>query len=128
MALGRAAEWRACVEVYMQEPSLHDERTLENDVRQQLPVPPAGRPRRPAPKARQWNAIADNHSGPPQLPDVHAQRVRRPAPKARQRPSNDGGIQPAEAQVTPPDDGQDHSVSLPTINVSHDESDVPLSQ
>eukprot|EP00928_Gymnodinium_smaydae_P022982 TRINITY_DN19137_c1_g1_i1.p1 TRINITY_DN19137_c1_g1~~TRINITY_DN19137_c1_g1_i1.p1 ORF type:complete len:211 (-),score=32.47 TRINITY_DN19137_c1_g1_i1:92-724(-) len=148
IALGRAAEWRACVEVYMREPTMPQRADLINqtDMHQEGPqhvlVPPPARPRRPAPRARQWNIIAQNDYALPQLPDVHTHRVRRPAPKARQRsmPSDTAVIhQPVEAaQVARSDegtrtdcfDGNDApSSTSPTRSVARgDGSEVSLSR
>eukprot|EP00928_Gymnodinium_smaydae_P069520 TRINITY_DN5301_c0_g1_i5.p1 TRINITY_DN5301_c0_g1~~TRINITY_DN5301_c0_g1_i5.p1 ORF type:complete len:312 (+),score=45.34 TRINITY_DN5301_c0_g1_i5:42-938(+) len=140
IALGRAAKCRACVEVYMQEPSLPQlvERTLSKVVpmggRQLAPVPPADRPRRPAPKARQWNTTVEKEPRAPHLPDVDgtAQRVRRPAPKARQQSASSDNVVTQTAEAEPAissadatftdrlEVGQDRSGDLPTVGVARD--------
>eukprot|EP00928_Gymnodinium_smaydae_P069522 TRINITY_DN5301_c1_g1_i1.p1 TRINITY_DN5301_c1_g1~~TRINITY_DN5301_c1_g1_i1.p1 ORF type:complete len:211 (+),score=44.54 TRINITY_DN5301_c1_g1_i1:39-671(+) len=144
IALGRAAKWRACVDAYMQEPMPQlVERDVDNFVplggRQHSPVPPAGRPRRPAPQARQRNAIAETYPTMTHLPDVNAQRVGRPAPKARQRSTfaDNGVLQPVDAaEALLPDDGmrtenfemrENRSANLPAISAVRDEADASRS-
>eukprot|EP00928_Gymnodinium_smaydae_P097537 TRINITY_DN8858_c0_g1_i1.p1 TRINITY_DN8858_c0_g1~~TRINITY_DN8858_c0_g1_i1.p1 ORF type:complete len:206 (+),score=17.20 TRINITY_DN8858_c0_g1_i1:45-662(+) len=137
LALGRAAQCRACVEAYLQEPSLPQlaDRISQTDVPredcQHSPVPPPDRLRCPAPKGRQRRMNVKVNSLWPHLPEVFAQQVRRPAPKARQHLHIETADTAAEVMRLDEDTqmnqfhvSQDRSINLPTISLARGDADI----